>query len=78
MSHIREAVATPRFCEWLDATAALECGWPHSPSSAARWVCAACGVDALEQIHEDAQAYAAWEGVCRRFTDWELNGELAV
>lgn len=78
MSGVREALASPRFCEWLDATAALECGWPHSPSSAVRWVCAACGVDALEQIHENARAYAAFEDVRRRFAGWVLNRELGV
>lgn len=78
MSEIREVVASPRFCEWLDATAALESGWPHSPSSAARWACRACGADTLGDVEDGARPSSAWADVCRRFAGWDMNGELDV
>lgn len=78
MNDIRDQVASPRFCEWLDATAALANGWPHSSSSAARWVCAECGVSSLADIETNPEASAIRADIGRRFADWDQNGELGV
>ncbi|WP_438455409.1 hypothetical protein [Vreelandella venusta] len=67
-----------RFCEWLDAVAALDCGWPHSRYSARRWLEDLCGVESLGSLATDPEAAAAFDQIARRFALWDKNQELEL
>lgn len=67
-----------RFCEWLDATAAMASGWPHSPVSARWWLLQECEVERLRDLAQDPAAAAAFEEISRRYVLWDQNGELEV
>lgn len=68
----------PRFCEFLDACHALDNRWPHSTSTAARWLREQCDVDTLGRISTDPAAAAAFDQIVKRFRLWERNEELEV
>ncbi len=67
-----------RFCEFLDATASLHIRWPHSRSSARRWLCDTCGVEAPACIATDGPTYHRFREVLARYRVWQANQELAL
>lgn len=71
-------ISNPRFCEWLDATAAHASGWPHNRIAAMDWLLEECGIDALSSLRVDPEAAAAYEQIERRFEAWDKNGELEL
>lgn len=67
-----------RFCEWLDAVAALDSGWPHSHYSARRWLQQQCEIESLGYLATDPEAATAFDQIARRFAVWDRNEELGV
>ncbi len=70
----------PRFCEYLDSRISTSRGnsWPHSRTSARRWLEEQCGIESLGQLATDPEASAAFEEIARRFAAWDRNGELPL
>ncbi len=74
----RALVDDVRFCEFLDAIASLRNGFPHSRTSARRWLEAQCGIERLGQLATDPEAATSFEEIVRRFAAWDRNGELEI
>lgn len=76
--HAIDTTETERFCEFLDATAAMSNGWPNSRWSARQWVCEACGVENLGGLGVDPAAAKRWREVFDRYRAWDANEVLGV
>ena len=72
----RALVDDSRFCEWLDACHGTRHGWPHSRTSARRWIEEQCGIATLGHLATDPEAAAAFDQIARQFAAWDSNGEL--
>lgn len=71
-------VEDARFCAFLDATASLPIRWPHSRSSARRWLCDTCGVASPASIATSGSAYHRFREVLARYRVWQANQELPL
>lgn len=71
-------VDDPRFCEYLDATSSLANGWPHTRTTARRWLAHEMDVDTITRAGTDPVAAAVLREVLARFDVWKRNQELEV
>lgn len=73
-----ELVQQARFCEFLDATAASPSRWPHNRTTARRWLCVTCDVEAPAWIATSGPAYRRFREVLERYRVWRANQELPL
>lgn len=69
-------VDDPRFCEYLDATSSAESGWPHTRTTATRWLAREMDVDTITRAGTDPVAAAVLREVQARFDVWQKNEAL--
>lgn len=70
----------PRFCDWLDSriSTARSNSWPHSSTTARRWLEQQCGIESLGYLATDRAAAERLAGIAQRFAVWDRNQELAL
>lgn len=69
-------VEDARFLEYLDATSSLANGWPHSRTTATRWLAREMDVDTITRCGTDPVAAAVLREVLARFDVWQKNEAL--
>lgn len=76
----RALVDDVRFREWLDSriSTARSNSWPHSRTSARRWLEDQCEVESLGDLATDPEAAAVFDEIALRFAAWDKNGELPL
>jgi hypothetical protein len=71
-------VESERFCEFLDATAALPIGWPHNRTSARGWLAREMRVATITRVGTDPAAASVLRATLARFELWQRNQELPL
>ena len=69
-------VEDARFCEYLDATSSHPSGWPHTRTTATRWLAQEMDVDTITRAGTDPVAAAVLRDVQARFDLWQRNEAL--